>query len=48
MALWAAQDCEDWDLYLTVVVDTESAQEVIAVTHEVSERHGCYETMLGD
>ena len=22
MAIWASHDCEDWDLYLTIVVDT--------------------------
>ena len=25
MALWAAHDCKDWDLYLTVVVDEDTS-----------------------
>ena len=50
MALWAAHDCKDWDLYLTVVADEETAG--LAITWEgaeESDRKGCYEAdWIGD
>ena len=49
MALWAAHDCSDWDLYLTVVVDEESADLSVAWSGaEPSDRKGCYETSWFD
>lgn len=45
MALWAAHDCTDWDLYLTVVVEEETSDLALAYTGaEPSTRRGCYET----
>ena len=49
MALWAAHDCEDWDLYLTVVVDETTSNNALAyVGAEPSYRRGCYETYWFD
>jgi hypothetical protein len=46
MALWAAHDCADWDLYLTVVADGKTGDNALAYTGaEPSERRGCYETV---
>ena len=45
MALWAAQDCSDWDLYLTVVYEEETHDITVAYFGaEKSERRGCYWT----
>lgn len=49
MALWAAHDCNDWDLYVTVVADSETAEYVLDYTGaEPSVRRGCYEVLLFD
>ena len=49
MALWAAHDCNDWDLYVTVVAERSTAEMAIAVYGaEPSARRGCYETMWFD
>ena len=49
MAFWAAQDCKDWDLYLTLVTDTDTSEMVLAIHGaELSLRRGCYETSLVD
>ena len=46
MALWAAQDCEDWDLYLTVVVDRDTSEKALTYAGaEPSTRRGCYEAV---
>ena len=44
MALWAAHDCKDWDLYLTVVFEPETLDLVVFYSGELSDRKGCYET----
>ena len=45
MALWAAHDCEDWDLYLTVVVDAQTSEKALAYAGaEPSARRGCYDS----
>lgn len=49
MAVWAGQDCSDWDLYFTVVMDSEAADYSIWWTGaEPSYRRGCYETYWFD
>lgn len=45
MAVFAAQNCEDWDLYFTVVADSATADYAIHYTGaEPSVRRGCYES----
>lgn len=49
MALWAAHDCTDWDLYLTVVADDDTSDFAIHYTGaEPSLRRGCYDTVWFD
>jgi len=49
MALWAAHDCEDWDLYLTLVMERDDTEYALSYTGaEPSWRRGCYETMWFD
>jgi len=49
MALWAAHDCDDWDLYLTIVADSDTSKAAIAYHGAApSERRGCYETVWFD
>jgi len=49
MALWAAQDCSDWDLYLTLVVPKKVGEMALTYTGaEPSYRRGCYETVWFD
>ena len=44
MALWAGQDCKDWDLYLTIVGDQETGNLAVHYTGaEPSLRRGCYD-----
>jgi len=47
MSLWAAHDCVDWDLYLTVVTDRQTSDSSLTYSGaEVSYRRGCYETYM--
>ena len=49
MALWAAQDCADWDLYLTIVVDKKTSEMAMHATGaDITYDHGCYETSISD
>ena len=49
MALWAANTCSDWDLYLTIVADDDTGKHALAYAGaDLSERRGCYETMQED
>ena len=49
MALWAANTCSDWDLYLTIVADDDTGKHALAYAGaELSKRRGCYETMQED
>ena len=49
MAIWAAHDCSDWDLYLTLVADSATGDNAIAYTGaEPSLRRGCYDTIWFD
>ena len=44
MALWAGHDCEDWDLYLTVVADQATGEYALNATGaDLSFRRGCFE-----
>ena len=45
MAIFAAHDCSDWDLYLTLAFDGDSDARAFMYTGaEPSERRGCYQT----
>ena len=47
MAFWAAQNCNDWDLYLTVVSREEDFDKALAYAGaEPSLRRGCYEGIM--
>ena len=49
MAVWATQDCSDWDLYLTLVFEEDTLDMGLHYTGaEPSLRRGCYQTIWFD
>ena len=44
MSLWANHDCSDWDLYLTLIADSDTFNMGLTFTGaETSLRRGCYD-----
>ena len=49
MAIFAAHDCSDWDLYLTLAGDEHTGDHALSyIGAEPSERRGCYDTWQED
>jgi len=41
-AIWANHDCLNWDIILTIILDTEVSQNVIANAGILLTENGCF------